>query len=56
MGKPMLRPLEIIMSKKEPKDSKSMSVQASVENLFHPRTSVAAKKPKEAEKKSGKKR
>jgi hypothetical protein len=44
------------MSKKEPKDSKSMSAQASVENLFHPKPSGAAKKPKEAEKKSGKKR
>ena len=30
------------MSKKEPKGSKSMSVQASVENLFHPRTSGAS--------------
>jgi hypothetical protein len=42
------------MSKKEAKDSKSMSVQASVENLFHPKSSGAAKKPKEVEKKPGK--
>lgn len=44
------------MSKKEPKNAKSMSVQASVENLFHPRTSGAPKKPKEADKKAGKRR
>ena len=44
------------MSKKEPKDSKSMSAQASVENLFHPKASGPAKKAKEVEKKPGKRR
>jgi hypothetical protein len=44
------------MSKKEAKDSKGMSAQASVENLFHPRPAASTKKTKEAEKKSGKKR
>ena len=44
------------MSKKEPKDAKGMSAQESVGNLFHPRPAGSVKKPKEAEKKSGKKR
>jgi hypothetical protein len=44
------------MSKKDAKGSKSGSVQASVENLFHPKPAGAAKKPKEADKKEGKKR
>jgi hypothetical protein len=44
------------MSKKEAKDAKGMSAQASVENLFHPKPAGAAKKTKEADKKSGKKR